>query len=173
MLAAGTPGSSASIDLETTVGKQGSDGVLDAIDSSVECLAILDQSSMLAYLVRGHMDRFEVPHHRQSSQLDGVVFVGLAFDVLPSPGLFIGAADQRLQAEFLAQVTDPAAGATGLHHYQVDLVVPKDGRQIGPRRGRIPEPVLLSLAIEETAHRVEFAQIDCKNDHIPISVVLG
>ena len=68
------------------------------------------------------MDRFELPHHRQASQLEGVVFVGLAFDVLPPPGFFVGAADERLESQFLAQVADPTAGATGFHHHQVDLV---------------------------------------------------
>ena len=66
-------------DLDTAVGKQRSDRVLDAIDSLVERLAILDQRPMLTHLVRGHVDRFELPHHRQASQLQGVVFVGLAF----------------------------------------------------------------------------------------------
>ena len=122
---------------------------------------------MLAPLVRWHVDRFELSHHRQASKFQGVVLVGLAFDVLPSPGLFIGAADQRLQAEFLAQVTDPAAGATGLHHHQVDLAVLKDSRQIGPRRSRFPEPVLLGFRIEETAHRVELAEVDREDVPFP------
>ena len=82
---------------------------------------------MFANLVAGNVHRFEMLHHRQSGEFQGVVLVGFAFDVGPASGLFVGAADQGGQVEILAQIGDPAVRAAGFHHDQVDRVVFEQG----------------------------------------------
>ena len=49
-------------------------------------------------------------YRSQSSQLDGVVLVGLAFDIFEHPSIFVGAADDDLQVQVNTRVTDPTAG---------------------------------------------------------------
>ena len=84
-----------------------------------ECLAVLDQSALFADLRLGNMNAFQVTHHGHAGQPQGVVFIGLAFDVLPLPGFFVGAADERLDLQFTANIIDPAAGSTGFHHHEL------------------------------------------------------
>ena len=106
------------------------------------------------------MHRLELPHHCQASQLQGVVFVGLAFRVLPPPSFFVGATDECFDLVFLAQVADPTAGPTGFHDHQVDLVVGQHGGQVASvRRDRL-KPILMCLGVEKAAHRVELAEVD-------------
>ena len=61
-------------------------------------------------------------YRSQSSQLDGVVLVGLAFDIFEHPSIFVGTADDNLQAQVSTQVTDPTAGPASFHDNQVRLV---------------------------------------------------
>jgi hypothetical protein len=55
-LPAGDPGSSASIDLDTTVGEQRSDGILDAIDPVVEKILGAEAASVLGIGERDEAD---------------------------------------------------------------------------------------------------------------------
>ncbi len=120
---------------------------------------------MLSHLVAWNMDWLELPHHRQTGKFQGVVFLGLAFDIGPAPGFFVGTADQRGELELLAQIGDPAAGAAGFHDDQVDRVVLEHSGQVAAGGGHQLKPGFLGIGVEKAAHRVELAQIDCENNH--------
>ena len=111
------------------------------------------------------MDPSELSHHCQSRQFERVVFVRLAFDVLPLPGRVVGAADKRLETQFLAQVADPAAGPTRFHHDQVNLVILEDGREIVPCRRHCLKTIFLRFGLVKAAHRIEFSKVNCENLH--------
>ena len=104
--------------------------VLDLVDTPNEFLAVLDERAVFSHSVTRYMDRGELPHHRHSGQLERVVLVRLAFDVLPPPGFVVRAADQRLEPQFPAQVVDPSARPAGFHHNQINLVVLEDCRVV-------------------------------------------
>ena len=122
-LASQAPGTFARVDLEAPVGEQRADGVLDPVDPLVERFAILDQRALFADFGFGDVDTFEVTHHGHPGQPKRVVLVGFAFDVLPLPGFFVGAADQSLESQFVAGIADPAARSTGFHHDQIELAL--------------------------------------------------
>ncbi len=44
------------------------------------------------------MNRFELIHRSHARELEGIVFVGFAFDVTPLPSVFVGGADESFQA---------------------------------------------------------------------------
>ena len=160
-------------DFDALANKQAANRVFDSVDTPDQLLAVLDQRSVFSHLVFGHVNPRELSHHRQSSQLERVVFVRLAFDVLPLPGRIVGAADKRLETQLLAQVADPTAGPTGFHHDQVNLVILEDRREIVPCRRHRLKSIFLRFGIEKAAHRVEFSEVDCENVHHVVSVVWG
>ena len=53
------------------------------------------------------MNGFEFIHCSHTGELEGIVFVGLAFDVAPLPSVFVGGADERLEAVADGQIVDP------------------------------------------------------------------
>ena len=117
---AGVPGFVTRVDRDAMIDEPSSNGALDLIDATIERLAILDQRAKLAMLFRRHVNGFEFSHGRHASQLECIVFVGLAFDVGPLPSLFVRRADERLVAEADRQVVDPTGGSAGLHDDEVD-----------------------------------------------------
>ena len=44
------------------------------------------------------MNGFELIHRSHARELEGIVFVGFAFDVTPLPSVFVGGADESFQA---------------------------------------------------------------------------
>ena len=164
-LSTGSPGWLAFVNLDAAANKQTANRVLDLGDSPNEFLAVLDERAVFSHGVTRYVDRRELPHHRHSGQLERVVLVRLAFDVLPPPGLVVRAADQRLEPKFLAQVVDPSARPTRFHHDKVDCVALEDCREILPRRRRRLKLILLRVGFVKAAHRVEFPKVDCENVH--------
>ncbi|KKK83074.1 hypothetical protein LCGC14_2797020, partial [marine sediment metagenome] len=139
--------------------------VLDLVGMPNKFLAVLDERAVFSHGVTRYMDRGKLPHHRHSGQLERVVLVRLAFDVLPPPGFVVRAAEQRLEPQFQAEVVDPSARPAGFHHNQIDLVVFEDCREILPRRRRRLKSILLRVGFVKAAHRVEFPKVDCENVH--------
>ena len=117
------PGLGTSADGDTLVGKDRADTVFAAIDAPDNILAIDAQATTLADFLDWQMRRLQFVDRCHSSQLDGVVFIGLAFDVLKQPGIFVGAACDNFDAVFPAEIADPTAGAAGLDYHEVRLVL--------------------------------------------------
>jgi len=84
------------------------------------------------------VDGFEFIDGSHACQFQGVIAVGLAFDVASLPGIFVGRADERLEPQADGQVVDPSGRPAGLHDNQVDRARLEDGRQVVAvgRRGR-------------------------------------
>lgn len=76
-----------------------SNGTFHFSDAVVEGLSILYEGTKLSMLHRGHVYGFELPHGSHASELEGVVFVGFAFNVGPLPSVFIGGTDQCFVSE--------------------------------------------------------------------------
>ncbi len=129
--------------LDALANKQAADRAFDFDDTTNELLAVFDQRSVFSHLVLWHVNPSELSHYRQSRQFERVVFVRLAFDVLSLPGRVVGAADKRLETQFLAQVANPPAGTTRFHYDQVNLVILKDGREIHPCRRHCLKTIFL------------------------------
>ena len=56
-------------------------GAFHFVDTAVKSLSIFDQRSELAVRFGGHVNRFEFIHRCHTRELEGIVFVGFAFDV--------------------------------------------------------------------------------------------
>ena len=77
------PGFVALVDRDAMVDEPSPNGALDFVDSPVESFAILDQRPEFSVLFRWHVNRFQFMDSSHSRQLEGIVLVGLAFDVTP------------------------------------------------------------------------------------------
>ncbi len=53
------------------------------VDAAIERFSILDPRAKLAALLRWHVSGFQFVHGSHPSQLECIVFVGLAFEVRP------------------------------------------------------------------------------------------
>jgi hypothetical protein len=138
------------------VDEPGANGAFDLVDSRVESLAVLDQRAEFSMRLRRHVHCFEFIHGRHPRQFEGVVLVGLAFDVGPLPGIFVGRADEGLDSQADSQVIDPARRPTGLHDNQIDLVLFEDRCQVAAIRSGIKESV--------------FASFESKKQHIVLNL---
>ena len=76
------------------------------------------------------MDGFEFFHGGHACEFEGVIFVGLAFDVRPFPGIFIGGTDKCLESEANSEIVDPTGRPTGFHDDQIDFVFLEDGSEV-------------------------------------------
>jgi hypothetical protein len=114
--ASGVPSFLASVDRDAMIDEPGADGAFHFVDTSVECLSVLDQRAELSVCFGGHVDGLEFIHRSHPSEFQGIVFVGLAFDVGPLPGVFVGGADEvsgpRPFARSLIQPDGPQASMT-------------------------------------------------------------
>ena len=54
------------------------------------------------------MNGYVFIHRSHARELEGIVFVGFAFDVTPLPSVFVGGADESFQTMAAGQVVDPA-----------------------------------------------------------------
>ncbi len=105
-------------------------------DAIVECLAILDQWAKLAVSFRGHVNSLQFVHGSHASQFECIVFVGLAFDVTPLPGVFVGRAHKCLQTMADSQIIAPARRTTSFHGNQINHAILEDSRKIVSIGGR-------------------------------------
>ena len=72
------------------IDEEASNGIFDSIDALYDCLATFDEGSKLAMLACWHMNGFEFIHGRHSRELEGIVAIGLPFDVGPFPSVLVG-----------------------------------------------------------------------------------
>ena len=112
---------------------------------------------------RRHVDGFELVHGDHASQLERVFIVGFSLDVGPSPGFFVGRADESFQAQRYRQIVDPSRWPTSLHHDQIDLFALENDGQVNRIGSGREKAVLASRSIKEAAHGVEFSEIQCEN----------
>lgn len=96
------------IDLDSMIDEPSTNGAFHFVDTAVKSLSIFDQGSELAVRFGGHVNRFELIYRSHARELEGIVFVGFAFDVTPLPSVFVGGADESFQAVADRQVVDPA-----------------------------------------------------------------
>jgi hypothetical protein len=160
------PGFVAFVDRDAVIDEPSANGVFHLVDAIVERLAILDQRAKLAMSFRGHVNGLQLVHGSHASQLERIVFVGLAFDVAPLPGIFVGGTNKCLQAMADGQVIDPARGAASLHDDQIDLAFLEDSREIVSIGSRCEEFSLASFCIEKAAHRIELTEVKSENLHV-------
>ena len=112
-----------------------------------------------------HVDGFELVHGDHAIQLEPVVIVGFSLDAGPSPGFFVGIADESSQAQRYRQIVDPSRCPTSLHHDQIDLFALENDGQVNRIGSGREKAVLASRSIKEAAHGVEFSEIQCENLH--------
>ena len=89
--------------LDALANEQTSDRILDRSDAFDKFLAILDQGAMFSHFVLGNVNLRKQSQHCQTCQLERVVLVRLAFDILPQPGFVVRAANYRFEPQLLAQ----------------------------------------------------------------------
>ncbi len=112
------------------------------------------------------MDRLELLHGGHACELESVVLVNLAFDVAPFPGVFVGGADERLVAQALREIVDPAGRSAGFHDDEISFVLFEDGGEVITIGGRVKELVFASFCVEEAVHGIEFTEIESENFHV-------
>ena len=76
------------------------------------------------------MSRLEFLAPGKPRQFDRIVFVSFAFDVSPSPRIFVRAADKCFEPQFLAQIVNPTTGAASFHHDKIEPHTMVDAREI-------------------------------------------
>ncbi|WP_146535234.1 hypothetical protein [Rubripirellula reticaptiva] len=161
MLASGTPGTLAGVDLDATVGKDASYQGFEAVDVVVNAIATLDESELFTNPRLGYVDRQESPQHGHLGELEGIVAVGLSLGGFSVPGLFVGAGDECFDLSFLADVIEQAQRYAGFHDNQVDV---RPRRQqvlnVGSFGGDRLELVLLSGRVREAADAINLAKVD-------------
>ena len=143
--ASGVPSFVASVDGDTMINEPRTDSTLDLIDAAIEHFPILDQRAKFAVRLRGHVNRFEFIHGRHPSQLECIVAVGLAFDIGPLPGFFVGRTHKGSESQRMSQITNPSRRTTGFHDDQIDLVIFEYHCQVMTVRSRIEEGVFTSI----------------------------
>src|SRR5262249_17698067 len=123
----------------------------------------------LTHLCRGQGHRWQLAEQIELGQAQGVVLVGLAFEVLELPGLAGGVGDQTADAERAAQVVNPASEQTG-------LADDNDGRgrgqgsggqeaaELAPRRLEGDEAKLARGRVAGTGDALVFAEVDGENE---------
>ena len=109
------------------------------------------------------MNGFELIHCCHTSELEGIVFVGFAFDVTPLPSVFVGGADEGFHAVADGQVVDPAGGSARFHDDAVDFVVLEERVEVISFGGSVQKRVLSGFGVEKAAHGIELTEIQSEN----------
>ena len=159
----GVPGLVTFVYRDAVIDEPSANGVFHLVDTIVERLAILNQGAKLAVSFRGHVNGLQFVHGSHASQFERIVFVGLAFDVTPLPGVFVGRANKCLQTMADGQVIDPARGTASFHHDQIDLAFLENCREIVSIGSRCEEFSFASFRVEKAAHRIELAEVESEN----------
>ena len=92
---------------------------------------------------------------------------------MKSASVFVGRANERFQVQADRQVIDPARRATGFHDDQVDFVLLEYRSEIISLGSSGKKLVFTSFRVEKAAHRLELAEIQSENFHVPCSLFLG
>ena len=71
----------AGVDGDTMIDEPSTNGAFHFVDTAVKRLSIFDQRSEFAMCFGGHMNGLEFIHRCHTGELEGIVFVGFAFDV--------------------------------------------------------------------------------------------
>ena len=116
--------------MKSLVGEHRSDGAFDAADAVDHFLAKLDQSSSFTDRFGGDVGRNKFVHRSHTRQLERIVFIGFAFHVFEQPRVLVSAAGDVVDAQFLAKVTDPAAGSASFDHNKVGRSVFEHGSEL-------------------------------------------
>ena len=125
-------------------------------------MTIGNQRTPLARLRARQRDRRQLAKQRQLRQLQGVVAIGLALDVLPSPRLAVGVRDLDRHVQRLAKILHPARRGADFDHDTVRLQVHD---QVVHRRRRGPqrlESVIFGRSVR-AGHALELPQVDGEN----------
>jgi hypothetical protein len=104
------------------VDKPSTNGALHLVDAMIERLVVLHQRSELTMCFGGHVNRFEFIHGGHTGEREGIVFIGLTFDVTPLPSIFVGGADKGFEPVADRQVIDPTGRPACVHDDDVDFV---------------------------------------------------
>ena len=153
----------ADIDGNAVVDEPGPYRALHFVNAMIECLAVLHQRSELAMCFGRHVNGFEFIHCSHTGELEGIVFVGFAFDVTPLPSIFIGGADEGFESMADGQVIDPSRGAAGLHNDAVDFVVLEESVEVISFGGSVQKRVLSGFGVEKEAHGIALTEIQSEN----------
>ncbi len=143
--ASGVPSLLTGVDCDAMVDEPSPNRALHFIDSTVEGFTILDERPELTMALGGHVDRFELADGRHASELEGVVLVGLAFDVAPLPCVFIGGADESLVAEADCEVVYPAGRPARFHDDEIAFVFFEEGLKVVSVGGCVEKGVFASF----------------------------
>ena len=124
---------------------------------------LMRPSSVLRYLTSDRNSRcsgegmwtgLSSPMAAMPSQFEGVVFVGLAFDVGPPPGFFVGRADEVFEFVFERQIVDPSRGSASLHDDEVGVTVFEDRlRCVARVVGTVANVCFSSFRVETSSRR--------------------
>ena len=134
-----------------------SDGALGFVDTVVESFSVLDERSEFSVCFRRHVNGFEFVHGSHASEFQGVVFVRFAFDVGPSPCIFVGRADEGFESEADREIIDPSGGSAGFHDNEIDFVFLEDSGEVIPIGCGVEKRVFSSFGVEKAAHGIELA----------------
>ena len=106
VLATSMPSLCSIADLGALPDEQGSNCVLDSVNSINDRLAIFDEASSLSHFCTGNVCWIELIHAGKPSQLVGIILVSFAFRVFEQPSIFVGTANDGRNLQFLT-VTVP------------------------------------------------------------------
>ncbi len=174
-LATGVPSFLTGIDGDAMVDEPSTDGALHLVGALVERFPILDEGSEFSMFLRRHVNGYEFVHGSHAGELKGVVFVCLAFDVGPTPSIFVGGADESFESETHCKIVDPSGGSTSFHDDEVDLVLVlfEDGGEVVSIGGRVKKRVFSSFGVEKAAHGIELTEVESENFHSYCPLGLG
>ena len=113
--------------------QQAANAVLAANAFTDQSLPQPDERLPLSDGSRRHADAIQFIDGGESSEFEGIVAVGFAFDVLPLPGGSGGVGDEDVEAEFLAQVVKPAGLGAGFADNERDGLSGQFATQVGGR----------------------------------------
>jgi len=128
--------------------QRGTDAVLAARSLSDERVPLFNKSSPLAHLRRRHVHQVQLLERRQASQLEGVVLVGLALDVLPFPGVLCRVGHLDLDAHLTDEIMDPAGQRADLDDDPLGMNLLEQLSQVAPLGGNLAECHLAGDGVE-------------------------
>ncbi len=96
-------------------------------------------------------------------QLQGVVAVGLAFDLAPAPRLVHRVGDEAPEVEFAAEVRDPSGDGAGLEDDEIGPDLLKLGAERQGIRGDGAIGGLLGLGLINADHTLELPTVEPEN----------
>ena len=105
-------------------------------------------------------------HRRELRQLQRIILIRLAFDVLPSPGLVIWVGDLNIKFHRLAQISDPARRRADLDHHTIRGTLDEQVVQCLWRGRDRGEGVRCRIRVIFTGDALEFSEVNGENLHV-------